>query len=563
VIKYFSGSNYKAFNDFKIELKPLTILLGANSCGKSAILNSFFMISQSFDSASQSGTPLRLNGSRVGMGEALNVIKDKNPDNELSFTFELDNTDYIQDQIQYLKRECVEAHYNVARFLFQRLRAEKKINASLSPVMDTLEDIFYRSDNWNKNQLRTLSTRIISVLREFRKNHDSMKHNSRLNVPPTILDFANEISFKKITECLTQVLPLSHQRMAAQKITLKFKYHPRNKEIFISECLLVNDSGETVFSLVVDSRGEISLKSEVVDNNILRLSRKDFKKIANLKSLLIFGHEHEWHSNYQHYINDLKNPLAIYLSRVVGASLSQVKMSFAGQNVNHVSPLRAFPQRYYLLDKAVYHKQLNAMDGTELAEILKNRPDIQKSINELLLKFNISVEVEKVNDIIHKICVLQESVKLELTDVGFGISQVLPILVQAYLSPARSITIIEQPEIHLHPKMQAWLTDALIHIAMNNDKIFIIETHSDALVRRLRLRIVDEDSEFSENHVAIYYLERNRVGNRTDVNEVKISPDGDISWPSEFMDVEINDTLMIQKKKVEKMMKNNQGSKHA
>ncbi|MBH2866664.1 AAA family ATPase [Serratia marcescens] len=563
MIKCFSGCNYKAFTDFKIELKPLTILLGANSCGKSAILNSFFMISQSIDSASQSGTPLRLNGNRVGMGEALNVIKDKNPDNELSFTFEIDDTSGVQDQIQYLKRECVEAHYSVARFLFQRLRAEKKINSSLSPIMDSLEDVFFRSDNWNKNQLRSLSKSIIHVFREFRKSYDAIRRNPKLKIPPTVFEFANEVSFKKIQECLTQVLHLSQQKMAAKKITIRFKYHPRNKEIFISECLLVNDVGEIVFSLLVDNRGEIALKSEVVDNNILRLSRKDFKKIANLKSLLIFSHEHEWHSSYQQYINDLKNPLAIYLSRVVAASLSEIKKSFSGHNVNHVSPLRAFPQRYYLLDKAVYHKQLNAMDGTELAEILKNRPDIQKSINELLLRFNISVEVEKVNDIIHKICVLQESVKLELTDVGFGISQVLPILVQAYLSPVRSITIIEQPEIHLHPKMQAWLTDALIHIAMNNEKIFIIETHSDALVRRLRLRIVDEESGLNENHVAIYYLERNRVSNRTDVNEVKISPDGDISWPSEFMDVEINDTLMIQKKKIERMMKNGQGARDA
>jgi len=351
--------------------------------------------------------------------------------------------------------------------------------------------------------------------------------------------------------------------MAAKEITIKFKCHPRNKEIYISEFLLLNDTREVIFSLIVDVRGDIALKSDVVDNNMLRLSRKDIKKLANLKSILIFDNDRDWHSNYQQYINDLNNPLAIYLSRVVGASLSQIKESFAGHNVNHVSPLRAFPQRYYLLDKAVYHKQLNAMDGTELAEILKNRPDIQRAINGLLLKFNISVEVEQVNDIIHKICVLQESVKLELTDVGFGISQVLPILVQAYLSPPSSITIIEQPEIHLHPKMQAWLTDALINIAMNNDKIFIIETHSDALVRRLRLRIVDEDNSLTENHVAIYYLERNRIGNRTDINEVKISPDGDISWPSEFMDVEINDTLMIQKKKIEKMMRNNQGNKHA
>ncbi|MEQ0232789.1 AAA family ATPase [Klebsiella sp. CN_Kp109] len=563
MIKYFSGCNYKAFDEFKIELKPLTILLGANSCGKSAILNSFFMISQSIDSSSQSGTPLRLNGNRVGMGEALNVIKDKNPDNELSFSFEVDETAGIQENIQFLKRECIDAHYTMARFLFQRLLRSDKKNATLSPAMESLEELYYRSETYNKNQLRSLSKRIIYALREFRKNHDSVKRNSRLAIPAAIISYANEISFKKITECLAQALPLSQQRMAAKKITVKLRYHPRNKEIYISECLLINESGETIFSLIVDARGDLSLRSDVVDNNILRLSRKDIKKLANLKSFIIFDNERDWYSNYQQYINDLNNPLAIYLSKVVGASLSQVKDAFAGHNVNHVSPLRAFPQRYYLLDKAVYHKQLNAMDGTELAEILKNRPDIQKSINNLLLKFNISVEVEKVNDIIHKICVLQESVKLELTDVGFGISQVLPILVQAYLSPPRSITIIEQPEIHLHPKMQAWLTDALIHIAMNNDKIFIIETHSDALVRRLRLRIVDEDSELTENHVAIYYLERNRTGNKTDVKEIKIAPDGDISWPSEFMDVEINDTLMIQKKKIEKMMRDSQGNNNA
>ncbi|EAQ7811920.1 hypothetical protein XF10_25925 [Salmonella enterica] len=562
MIKYFSGCNYKAFKEFKIELKPLTILLGANSCGKSAILNSFFIISQSIDSSSQSGTPLRLNGNRVGMGEALNVIKDKNPENELSFSFEVDDLERTKDIINSLKRDCVEAHFTLARYLFQRLRHEKRLNTSLGPIMDILDDLYYRADSYNTNQLKSIAQKITSILREFRKNFD-IKDNPRQGIPSNVYNFANKVSFKKISECLTQVLPISSLKLAAKKITLKFKYHPKDKELYVSECLLLNEQQETIFSLAIDVRGDISLKSDVVDNNILRLSRKDFKKLVNLKSLIIFDNDRGGFSSHHQYVNDLNNPLAVYLSRVVGASLREIKMSFSGQNVNHVSPLRAFPQRYYLLDKAIYHKQLNAMDGTELAEILKNRPDIKKSINELMIKFNITVEVEKVNDIIHKITVLQESVKLELTDVGFGISQVLPILVQAFLSPSNSITIIEQPEIHLHPKMQAWLTDALIHIAMNNDKIFIVETHSDALVRRLRLRIVDEDSGLTDNHVAIYYLERNRSDNKTEVNEVKISPDGDISWPSEFMDVEINDTLMIQKKKIEKMMKNNQENKDA
>lgn len=240
--------------------------------------------------------------------------------------------------------------------------------------------------------------------------------------------------------------------------------------------------------------------------------------------------------------------------QIVIRSINLISNIFESGNVNHVSPLRAFPQRYYLLDKTVNHSQLNSVDGSELAEILKKNTSIIDNINMLLAEFNLAVDVVKVNDIIHKIVINQDAINLELTDVGFGISQVLPVLVQAYLSPANSITIIEQPEIHLHPKMQAWLTDALIKIAVKEKKIFIIETHSDALVRRIRLRIVDDSSELTEDDVAIYNLERDGNGTSTLLKRVKVNSEGDISWPGEFMDVEIQDTIRIQELKVQKLM---------
>lgn len=187
---------------------------------------------------------------------------------------------------------------------------------------------------------------------------------------------------------------------------------------------------------------------------------------------------------------------------------------------------------------------------------MKKNPEIKKKINFLLAKFNLAVDVVKVNDIIHKINITQDSIDLELTDVGFGISQALPILVQAYLSPAKSITIIEQPEIHLHPKMQAWLTDALINIALKEDKRFVIETHSDALIRRIRLRIVDEKSALQPSDVLFCNLERNSSDSSTALKAIPVTEDGDITWPAEFLDVEINDTIKIQQLKVEKYMKN-------
>ena len=76
MLKSFSGKNYKAFSEFELSLKPLTILLGANSCGKSALINSFLMLSQTLDTTAFSESALRLNGSKVGMGEALNLVRD-------------------------------------------------------------------------------------------------------------------------------------------------------------------------------------------------------------------------------------------------------------------------------------------------------------------------------------------------------------------------------------------------------------------------------------------------------------------------------------------------------
>ncbi|KTC40960.1 hypothetical protein AO260_32525 [Pseudomonas sp. ABAC21] len=256
------------------------------------------------------------------------------------------------------------------------------------------------------------------------------------------------------------------------------------------------------------------------------------------------------------------DPFANVIAHHLNYATQYLVDNISNLQINHVSPLRAFPQRYYLLDKSVHHQQLNSSDGTELAEVLKNRPEILKDINILFAPFNIGIDIEKVNNIIHKIVVTQDKVKLELTDVGFGISQVLPILVQAYLSPKDSLTIIEQPEIHLHPNMQAWLADALIKIALEKKKKFLIETHSDALIRRLRLRIVDDSSMLTQRDVNIYYLHREGGNTQSKLEEIAISPNGDLNWPKGFMDVEIKDTIQIQLMKSNKLSKTKIEVKH-
>ncbi|HBR1711525.1 TPA: AAA family ATPase [Klebsiella quasipneumoniae subsp. similipneumoniae] len=545
----FSGKNYKAYDSFRLELKPLTVLLGANSCGKSALINSILMFSQTVDSMSFSDSALRMNGPKVGMGESLNVIKNKDDSKTLSFSFDFNDNSMIKSSIDNLRRETLESLVMFIRYTIHNIKNNDEFVKSASESINDTNNFFVNFDEIDEHHFETLSENICNALNRFRQHEETITFGRP--IPHTLREFIFRCPLKRVRDCLTNMLPISGNKLSASKINYDFKYDKTSESIKVSRLTLINKNEEIIGDVVL-KKNKISVTSDVIKSSVFRGCHDEFIAVTNPFSLNLFKTNHE--RGYYAFFEDSINPVVTFFMQIVIRSINLISNIFESGNVNHVSPLRAFPQRYYLLDKTVNHSQLNSVDGSELAEILKKNTSIIDNINMLLAEFNLAVDVVKVNDIIHKIVINQDAINLELTDVGFGISQVLPVLVQAYLSPANSITIIEQPEIHLHPKMQAWLTDALIKIAVKEKKIFIIETHSDALVRRIRLRIVDDSSELTEDDVAIYNLERDGNGTSTLLKRVKVNSEGDISWPGEFMDVEIQDTIRIQELKVQKLM---------
>ena len=92
-----------------------------------------------------------------------------------------------------------------------------------------------------------------------------------------------------------------------------------------------------------------------------------------------------------------------------------------------------------------------------------------------------------------------------ITDVGFGVSQILPVLVLCYYVPEGSIVLLEQPEIHLHPSVQSGLADVFIDAAKNRGIQIVLESHSEHLLRRLQRRIADET--LVPDNTALYFCE--------------------------------------------------------
>ena len=92
---------------------------------------------------------------------------------------------------------------------------------------------------------------------------------------------------------------------------------------------------------------------------------------------------------------------------------------------------------------------------------------------------------------------------VNLANTGFGASQVLPVIVQGYYAPKDSLILLEQPEIHLHPRAQGTLGDLLIDIS-KQDKKLIVETHSEHLIGRIQTGVAEET--ISKDDVAVYYF---------------------------------------------------------
>lgn len=121
-----------------------------------------------------------------------------------------------------------------------------------------------------------------------------------------------------------------------------------------------------------------------------------------------------------------------------------------------------------------------------------------------------------------------------LTAVGVGVSQILPIIVMGLLAPSHALLLVEQPELHLHPKVQARLGDFFMGLA-KCDKQCLIETHSENLISQLRYHIVQAGGQEKSNCL-IYFVDQDERG-AARFNPIEISPQGNIlNWPDGFFD---------------------------
>ena len=147
------------------------------------------------------------------------------------------------------------------------------------------------------------------------------------------------------------------------------------------------------------------------------------------------------------------------------------------------------------------------------------------------------IEVEKVETDKYSIMIRNKYLDIysNILDVGIGTSQLLPLIIESVNSADDSFIIIEEPETHIHPKAQAKLSDLFVGCANDDNKKFIIETHSIFLVTQLQILIAS--GKIAAEDVKVYFFDQDEEG--TNITNMILSENGQFEdeWPSGFFDI--------------------------
>lgn len=498
MLKSITLENYKCFKDrTTIDIAPLTVLCGVNSSGKSSVLKSLLMMKQTVENQLKDFA-VSLSGDLVDCGEFDEVVY--NGKDRINNTFTISN-----------------------KFKIKNHR------------LDTTGEFVKRSDATAFNELRRMYFTIKGDILEFNLEIEIvLKKNLNEN---ELLDFFSNNKIEKYKVCISAI-------------------DNNNNKI---------PSYNGYIEITNDEDGEHHLLNW---ENIPGYARA-FNSCNNYNCICSFSGLSITNIFAYNMPNGVKSivPNILAISRIIASQYN---------NILYIAPLRNTPERTYLLNKNVNSVGIAGQYTPQLLAKIKNTT----TISDMFCPYTNDLEIDE-----HGYCkskylsfirqwflyfelghldILGENRTVNLkinnrniADIGFGISQILPIITQGICMDKGQTLLIEQPEIHLHPKMELQMADFLLHIA-NTDRNVVVETHSEHIINRIVRRILEDDTRKLQNKVKIYFVEQNKVGNdiTSKINTVLISDEYGIqNYPKDFFDQSAEEQIKIMRSGLSKRNK--------
>ncbi|MEG0416670.1 MAG: DUF3696 domain-containing protein [Erysipelothrix sp.] len=618
-----------------IDLKKLSIFCGSNSSGKSSLIQSILMMSQSFSNRFQD-EPINLNGHVIRLGSFGDIYSHSARNDEIKIAFSLPIKSSYNGRKQIL-------NYDLTFGSIGKIRKEEDYH----PVIIEARVIVH-SESDDGELSETDKIHIIIDKKNLGQNGEykvvefESTENNRINsdypdfkiigvrkgelIPSTALldyDYLKKVSTSIINN-LTNHVDRKYSRYDLSHLDEKLCVLPREfinilvelikagrRDVYDSIAIpdrVLNGSNDN--SLTLNFHNDIKIINQIKKNIVDSTFGTDLKKISSHFINSDYVKLSEWKEFYESIDEKSKKSLIDLINRnrvllqdswcsTMPASRETVHVAFRplyeidnlvsayfSRSVKYLGPLRMEPQAIYSslghfdpnsvglkgeFTAAVLHKNKDRhihylfpiAAADELVFISRHRP-LRTACQEWLSYLGIIHDFQT-ND--KGKLGYELSVKLskndkwqDLTHVGVGVSQVLPIVLMFLMSNQDDVLIFEQPELHLHPQVQSKLCDLFIAMA-RADRQCIIETHSEYMINRLRLRIAQEENTFIKDNTSLYFI--NKSDGLSYFHNVAINKYGTImDWPKDFFDQtdrEIESILYeaSKKRKREKMMASN------
>ena len=510
-----------------IPIKPLTILLGENSSGKSTFIRTFPLFKQSLNAITRG--PILWYGSYVDFGSFENSLSKYSHDNLIKFAFKT-KIEKLADSRSYFFRRLFESLEGSYEFEFS-IKADNTDSYAQISFLSIKVGMLECSIEFTKaKKVKEITVDGVNFSHLF-ESSSILKDSDKAVLIPTITYPIDEDSF--IYNFRYDIPP----HLSNNKILLALD------KIVGSYCHSRSDKRELTFKVLnLDINDSVVFYEKLVNLSNTKTWR------TKIKNITLDSKE----------LNEIRRLVLLYKIPSIVIMLNE-KINGYYSNVQYIAPIRANAERYYRAQDL----SVNEVDyqGKNLAMFVNNLSGSQKRAFKEWLVNNFGFHIEAVPEGGHlslKLKYSGSSSFYNVTDMGFGFSQILPILTQIWfssinkkrkndyqysLSNPRTI-IIEQPELHLHPRFQAKLVDAFVKVIKmfekEDSKInIIIETHSETIINQIGHRIY-KGQLFSDD-VGIVIFEKDKPDEQTSVNISNYDSDGNLEkWPWGFFDVDVD-----------------------